>query len=165
MLETIEYKKTLDSFYNYLFGVVKLHRDAIPKLKDELMLIQSNSIDELSDNLNHQQIFLYQIKNFDQEVAAYMEKLGVSGKNISEVISQFPEDEQDRFAKLLAEFKEVAKEIEFYKNKCQTLLQTKLHVVNKNIAQYKAKQEKTTYGEDGKNDSTIKIPSAFEKSI
>lgn len=165
MLETIEYKQTLDSFYDYLFGVIKLHRDTIPKLKDELMLIQSNSIDELSDNLNHQQIFLYQIKNFDLEVAAYMEKLAVSGKNISEVISQFPEDQQDRFAKLLAEFKEVAKEIEFYKNKCQTLLQTKLHVVNKNIAQYKAKQEKTTYGEDGKNDSTIKIPSAFEKSI
>ncbi|WP_296560053.1 flagellar export chaperone FlgN [uncultured Acetobacterium sp.] len=165
MLETIEYKQTLDSFYDYLFGVIKLHRDTIPKLKDELMLIQSNSIDELSDNLNHQQIFLYQIKNFDQEVAAYMEKLNVSGKNISEVINQFPEDQQDRFAKLLAEFKEVAKEIEFYKNKCQTLLQTKLHVVNKNIAQYKAKQEKTTYGEDGKNDSSIKIPSAFEKSI
>lgn len=165
MLETIEYKQTLDSFYDYLFGVIKLHRDTIPKLKDELMLIQSNSIDELSDNLNHQQIFLYQIKNFDQDVAAYMEKLNVSGKNISEVINQFPKDEQDRFAKLLAEFKEVAKEIEFYKNKCQTLLQTKLHVVNKNIAQYKAKQEKTTYGEDGKNDSTIKIPSAFEKSI
>lgn len=165
MLETIEYKQTLDSFYDYLFGVIKLHRDTIPKLKDELMLIQSNSIDELSDNLNHQQIFLYQIKNFDQDVAAYMEKLNVSGKNISEVINQFPEDEQDRFAKLLAEFKEVAKEIEFYKNKCQTLLQTKLHVVNKNIAQYKAKQEKTTYGEDGKNDSSIKIPSAFEKSI
>ena len=165
MLETIEYKQTLDSFYDYLFGVIKLHRDTIPKLKDELMLIQSNSIDELSDNLNHQQIFLYQIKNFDLEVAAYMEKLNVSGKNISEVISQFPEDQQDRFAKLLAEFKEVAKEIEFYKNKCQTLLQTKLHVVNKNIAQYKAKQEKTTYGEDGKNDSSIKIPSAFEKSI
>jgi len=164
MLETIEYKQTLDSFYDYLFGVIKLHRDTIPKLKDELMLIQSNSIDELSDNLNHQQIFLYQIKNFDQEVAAYMEKLNVSGKNISEVINQFPEDQQDRFTKLLAEFKEVAKEIEFYKNKCQTLLQTKLHVVNKNIAQYKAKQEKTTYGEDGNNDSSIKIPSAFEKS-
>jgi len=165
MLETIEYKQTLDSFYNYLFGVIKLHRDTIPKLKDELMLIQSNSIDELSDNLNHQQLFLYQIKNFDQDVAAYMEKLNVSGKNISEVISQLPENEQERFEKLLAEFKEVATEIEFYKNKCQTLLQTKLHVVNKKMAQYKAKQEKTTYGEDGKNDSPIKIPSAFEKSI
>ena len=165
MLETTEYQETLDSFYNYLFGVIKLHRDTIPKLKDELMLIQSNSIDELSDNLNHQQIVLYQIKNFDQDVADYMEKLGVSGKNISEVIDQFPKDEQERFAKLLTEFKEVAKEIEFYKDKCQTLLQTKLHMVNKNIAQFEAKQEKTTYGEDGKEEGGVKLPSAFEKSV
>jgi len=137
MLETNEYKETLDSFYNYLFGVIKLHRETIPKLKDELMLIQSNSIDELSDNLNHQQIFLYQIKNFDQDVAAYTEKLNVSGKNLSEVVQQFPEDERTRFEELLAQFKETANEIKFYKDKCQTLLQTKLHMVNKNIAQYK----------------------------
>ncbi|MDK2941264.1 MAG: hypothetical protein PWP56_777 [Acetobacterium sp.] len=165
MLETNEYKETLDSFYDYLFGVIKLHRDTIPKLKDELMLIQSNSIDELNDNLNHQQIFLYQIKNFDQDVATYMEKLNVSGKNISEVISQFPESERPRFKELLTQFKETAKEIEFYKNKCQTLLQTKLHMVNKNIAQFKAKQDKMTYGEDGKKEGSVKIPSAFEKNI
>jgi len=94
-----------------------------------------------------------------------MEKLGVSGKNISDVISQFPPSEQSRFETLLFEFKEVSKEITFYKDKCQTLLQTKLYEVNKNIAQFKAKQDKMTYGEDGKNDSPIKIPSAFEKSI
>lgn len=165
MLETNEYKETLDSFYDYLFGVIKLHRDTIPKLKDELMLIQSNSIDELNDNLNHQQIFLYQIKNFDQDVAIYMEKLNVSGKNISEVISQFPESERPRFEELLTQFKETAKEIEFYKDKCQSLLQTKLHMVNKNIAQFKAKQDKMTYGEDGKKEGSVKIPSAFEKNI
>ena len=165
MLETTEYQETLDCFYNYLFGVVKLHRETIPKLKDELMLIQSNSIEELNDNLNHQQIFLYQIKNFDQEVAGYMEKLGISGNNLSEVIKQFPQSEQSRFAALLIEFKEVSRELTFYKEKCQTLLQTKLHEVNKKLAQFKAKQDKMTYGEDGKNDSAIKLPSAFEKSI
>ena len=165
MLETIEYKKTLDSFYNYLFGVVKLHRDAIPKLKDELMLIQSNSIDELSENLNHQQIFLYQIKNFDQDVVGYMEKLGINGTNLTEVIRQFPLSEQSRFEALLVEFKEVSRELTFYKDKCQTLLQTKLHEVNKKMAQYKAKQDKITYGEDGKEEGSVKLPSAFEKSV
>ncbi len=165
MLETTEYQETLDRFYNYLFGVIKLHRETIPKLKDELMLIQSNSIEELNDNLNHQQIFLYQIKNFDQEVAGYMEKLGVSGNSLSEVMKQFPESEQSRFEALLFEFKEVSRELTFYKDKCQTLLQTKLHEVNKKMAQFKAKQDKITYGEDGKNDSPVKIPSAFEKSI
>lgn len=165
MLETKEYEETLDSFYDYLFGVVKLHREMIPKLKDELMLIQSNSIEELNNNLNHQQIFLYQIKNFDQEVADYMKKLKVDGGNLSEVIQGFPTEQRPRFEELLTQFKDTAKEIAFYKDKCQTLLQTKLHVVNKNIAQFKSKQEKTTYGEDGKEEGKVNIPSAFEKSI
>lgn len=165
MLETTEYKETLDSFYNYLFGVIKLHRDSITRLKDELMLIQSNSIDELGENLNHQQVFLYQIKNFDEDVAAYMEKLSLKGNNLTEVICLLPVDEQDRFNELLSQFKETAKEIDFYKEKCKVLLQTKLYTVNKNMAQLKTRQEKTTYGEDGKEEGKIKIPQTFEKSI
>lgn len=165
MLETKEYKETLDSFYDYLFGVVKLHRDMIPKLKDELMFIQSNSIDELSDNLNHQQVYLYKIKNFDNVVADYMTKLNVNGKKLSEVVLQFPADEQMRFFELLGQFKETTKEIEFYKEKCQTLLQTKLHTVNKNIAQFNLKSDKTTYKQDGKESEKQKLINTFEKSI
>ncbi len=165
MLETEEYKKILDSFYDYLFGVIKLHRETIPKLKDELMLIQSNSIDELSDNLNHQQVFLYQIKNFDKEVSSYADKLSLKGKTLSEAIQQLPETEQPRFRELLADFKKTSTEISFYKEKCQALLQTKLFEVNKSIAQVKAKQDKTTYGENGKEDIKISLPSTFEKSI
>ena len=165
MLETIEYKETLDSFYNYLFGVIKLHRDTIPKLKDELMLIQSNSIEALGDNLNQQQVFLYQIKNFDEEVSGYMEKLSLKGKDLTEVIQQLPIDEQERFNELLSRFKETAKELDFYKEKCKTLLQTKLYAINKNMAQLKSKQEKTTYGENGKEEGSFNIPKTFEKSI
>lgn len=165
MLETKEYKETLDSFYDYLFGVVKLHRDTIPKLKDELMLIQSNSIDELSENLNHQQIFLYQIKNFDQDVADYMKKLNLSGKKLTEAVQQLPEAEQMRFYELIGQYEETVKEIKFYKEKCQTLLQTKLHVVNKNIAQFELKNDKTTYKQDGTETEKTKLPRTFEKSV
>ncbi|AFA49253.1 flagellar export chaperone FlgN [Acetobacterium woodii] len=165
MLETKEYEETLDSFYDYLFGVVKLHREMIPKLKDELMLIQSNSVEELNNNLNHQQIFLYQIKNFDQEVAEYMKKLKVDGERLSEVVLQFPADKQMRFFELLGQFSETAKEIAFYKEKCQTLLQTKLHTVNKSIAQYDLKSDKTTYKQDGKESEKTKLINTFEKSI
>jgi anion-transporting ArsA/GET3 family ATPase len=165
MLETKEYKDTLDSFYNYLFGVIKLHRDTIPKLKDELMLIQSESIDELSNNLNHQQLFLYQIKNFDQEVEGYMEKLDLKGKNLTEVIQQLPENEQMRFYELLGQFEQTVKEMQFYKEKCQTLLQTKLYAVNKKLAQFDLKKDKTTYGQDGKETEKPRLPKTFEKSI
>lgn len=165
MSEIKNNKQTLDSFYDYLFGVIKLHRETIPKLRDELMLIQSNSIDELNDNLNHQQIFLYQIKNFDKEVADYMKKLNLTGKNLSQVVLQLPKDEQMRFYELLSQFEETMKEIQFYKEKCQTLLQTKLHMVNKNIAQFELTRDKSTYREDGTEVGRLNLPSTFEESI
>jgi len=160
-----ENKKVVDNFYDYLFGVIKLHRETIPKLKDELLLIQSNSIDELNDNLNHQQLFLYQIKNFDEEVADFMNKLNLTGKKLSEVIQQLPEDEQMRFYDLLGQFEETSMEIQFYKGKCQNLLETKLHVVNKKIEQFKLKSDKTTYSEDGTEVENVTLLKAFEKSI
>lgn len=129
------------------------------------MLIQSESIDELSNNLNHQQLFLYQIKNFDQEVEGYMEKLKLKGRNLSEVIQQLPENEQMRFYELLGEFEQTVKEMQFYKEKCQTLLQTKLYTVNKKLAQFDLKKDKVTYGQDGKETEKLSLPKTFEKSI
>jgi len=156
-------KPILDDFYQYLFGVIKLHQEMIPKLKDELMLIQSNSLDELNQNLNQQQIFIYQIKNFDEKVADYMKQLNLNGNNLSEVVKQLPQDEQKRFDGLLEQFREISREIQFYKEKCKTLLETKLYVVNKNIAQFERSSDKKTYQEDGTE--SFKLPSAFEKNI
>ena len=165
MSENKNYKQILDNFYDYLFGVIKLHREMIPKLKDELMLIQSGSLDELNINLNHQQLFIYQTKNFTVDVAGYMNELNLTGKNLSEVIKQLPRDEQLRFDELLSQFEKTSREIQFYKEKCQTLLEMKLHQVKKNIAQSKLKSDKTTYQEDGTEVGSINFPRTFEKSI
>jgi len=156
-------KPILEDFYQYLFGVIKLHQEMIPKLKDELMLIQSNSLDELNQNLNQQQIFIYQIKNFDEKVADYMKQLNLNGNNLSEVVKQLPQDEQKRFDGLLEQFRETSREIQFYKEKCKTLLETKLYAVNQNIAQFERNSDKKTYQEDGTGN--FKLPSAFEKNI
>jgi hypothetical protein len=165
MSENKNDKQIVDDFYNYIFGVIRLHRELTPKLKDELMLIQSNSLDELNQNLNYQQTFIYQIKNFDEKVADYMKKLNLNGKNLSEVIKQLPQDEQERFDGLLQQFRETSREMQFYKEKCKTLLETKLYVVNKNIAQFDLKSDKTTYQEDGTETKKTEIIRTFEKSI
>ena len=165
MAEKKEFKQILDCFYGYLFGVVKLHQEEVPKLKEELALIQEDNIEGLNSNLNLQQSFLYQIKNFDIEVAGYMNQLNLSGRNLSEVILQLPQEEQMRFYKLLSEFEVTIKEVQFYKEKCQSLLQTKLYVVNKKISSFELKKDKTIYGKDGKEAETSAFPKTFEKNI
>lgn len=165
MSENKNDKEILDDFHTYLFGVIKLHQEMIPKLKDELMLIQSNSLDELNQNLNYQQIFIYQVKNFDEKVADYMKQLNLSGNNLSEVIKQLPQDEYERFDDLLKKFEKTSREMQFYKEKCKIILETKLHVINKNIAQFELKSDKATYQEDGTEAKKTEIIRTFEKSI
>lgn len=160
-----DFKQILDCFYGYLFGVTKLHQEEVPKLKEELAFIQEDNIDGLNSNLKLQQTFLYQIKNFDKEVAGYMNQLNLSGSNLSEVITQLPEEEQMRFYELLSQFEVTMKEVQFYKKKCQSMLQTKLYVVNKKITGYELKKDKTTYGKDGKEAETSTFPKTFEKNI
>jgi len=165
MSATKDFKQILDCFYKYLFGVTKLHQEEVSKLKDELALIQGDNIEGLNTNLNLQQSFLYQIKNFDVEVAGYMNQLRLSGRNLSEVILQLPQEEHMRFFKLLSQFEETMKEVQFYKKKCQSMLQTKLYVVNRKISGYELPKDKTTYGKDGKEAENSTFPKTFEKTI
>ncbi|WKY45529.1 flagellar export chaperone FlgN [Eubacteriaceae bacterium ES2] len=157
--------ETIEQFYNYLFGVIKLHRDLIPKLKDELMLIESGSVEALTENINRQQGFVMQTKEFDKEISRYMKALNLEGKNVTEVVAQLPEEYHLRFYGLIGEFNSTVKEVQFYKEKCKILLETKLHLIEKKIESSRTHDVKGTYSESGKKDKTAHLPNAFEKKI
>jgi len=157
--------ETIEEFYNYLFGVIKLHRDLIPKLKDELMLIESGSVEALTENINRQQSFVLQTRRFDQDVKKYMEALNLRGNNITEVVAQLPEEYRLRFYGLIGEFDETVKEMNFYKEKCKVLLETKLHIVEQKLSTVENRNVNKLYSQDGKKDSSISLPKTLEKKI
>jgi Mg2+ and Co2+ transporter CorA len=155
----------IEEFYQYLFGVIKLHRDLIPKLKDELMLIESGSVEALTENINRQQSFVLQTRRFDQDVKKYMEALNLRGNNITEVVAQLPEEYRLRFYGLIGEFDETVKEMNFYKEKCKVLLETKLHIVEQKLSTVENRNVNKLYSQDGKKDSSISLPKTLEKKI
>ena len=155
----------IEEFYNYLFGVIKLHRDLIPKLKDELMLIESGSVEALTENINRQQSFVLQTGRFDADIKKYMDGLNLTGNNITEVVVQLPEEYRLRFYGLIGEFDQTVKEMNFYKEKCQSLLELKLHLVEQKLATFENRNVNKLYLPDGKKDSTISLPKTLEKKI
>ncbi|WKY48552.1 flagellar export chaperone FlgN [Eubacteriaceae bacterium ES3] len=155
----------IEEFYQYLFGVIKLHRDLIPKLKDELMLIESGSVEALTENINRQQSFVLQTSRFDQDVKKYMEALNLKGNNITEVVAQLPEEYRLRFYGLIGEFEETVKEMNFYKEKCKSLLDLKLHTVEQKLNTYENRNVNKLYSQDGKKESNISLPKTLEKKI
>jgi|LGOV01.1.fsa_nt_gb hypothetical protein len=159
------YQESLEKFHNYLFDIVKLHQAIIPYLKKEIDLIEADDIEGLNRNLNEQQRFSYQMKNFDTEILKYMNQLNVKGKNLSEVILHFPQEQQMRFFWILSQFETAVKEVQFYKEKCEVLLQTKLYLINKKITGVEGRNDNGTYQENGKEKSNVSFSKIFEKKI
>jgi hypothetical protein len=106
-----------------------------------------------------------QTKEFDKEIARYMEALNLEGKNVTEVVAQLPEAYHLRFYGLIGEFNTTIKEVEFYKEKCKLLLESKLHLIGKKIEAIQTREGNQTYSEVGKKDQPMRLPNAFEKKI
>ncbi|GAB1477117.1 hypothetical protein MASR2M70_19530 [Bacillota bacterium] len=159
-----DYLKILDSFHEYLFGIVKLYEDILPVIKDELEAISREDIRSLDENLKIQQALLYRTKNFDNEVAGYTSRLNIDAENLSSLILRLPEDQQLRFYAILGRFAAAIQEVSFYKEKCRVLLQTKLYTIDKALAGSKGIVENKTYGPDA-SDETAKTSKSFETIV
>lgn len=161
----MKYEQTLDSFYDYLFGILKHYQNAIPVLKEELEAIQEDRIDDLNDSLKSQQALLLQTRGFDSTVSSYLSRLDMKAVNLSEMIAQLPESQRLRFSEILGQFGLAIKEVDFYKEKCRLLLQSKLHIIDKTLAKQEHQKDNTIYNEKASEVTGSLFPKSFEKKV
>lgn len=165
MTDKQEFKTALDQFYEYLSGILKLYRSAVPVLKEELEAITQDQIEVLDQSLKSQQALLLQTKSFDQQTASYLSRLNIKAENLSEMAQQLPEAERFRFFDLLGEFDLTMTEVNYYKEKCRVLLQSKLYTIDKALSGQDLKKDNTTYNQNAAEVHGTLIPKAFEKKI
>ena len=165
MTERKEYQQTLDGFYDYLSGILKCYQEAIPVLREELNAIEEDRIEDLNNSLKSQQALLLQTRGFDGTVSDYLSSLSMSATNLSEMIVQLPEEERLRFSEILGQFGLAIKEVDFYKEKCRTLLQSKLHVIDKRLARQAHAQDHTIYNENADQIHDDRTSKTFEKKV
>jgi hypothetical protein len=165
MTDNKEFKTALDQFYEYLSGILKLYRNSVPVLKEELEAIAQDQIEVLDQSLKSQQALLLQTKSFDQQTASYLSRLNIKAENLSEMAQQLPEAERFRFFDLLGEFDLTMTEVNYYKEKCRVLLQSKLYTIDKALSGQDLKKDNTTYNQNAAEIHGTLIPKAFEKKI
>ena len=157
--------KALDQFHEYLRSILLLYQNAIPVLKEELEFILQDNIDSINECLKLQQALLLQTKSFEQNVASYLTKLNISAKTLSEMILKLPNEEQLRFYFLLGQFQQVMIELNFYKEKCRVLLQSKLYSIDKVLSKQEVQKNNTTYNQNATEVLGTLIPKSFETKI
>jgi hypothetical protein len=165
MNDTKEFDMTLNQFHEYLTGILKLYQNAVPVLKEELEAIMQDEIDTLNQSLKSQQALLLQTKSFDQQTAGYLTRLNIKARNLTEMAQQLPKDHQYRFFELLGEFELTMTEVNYYKEKCRVLLQSKLYTIDKILSKQDLPKDNTTYNQNAAEVHGTLVPKAFEKKI
>jgi hypothetical protein len=165
MTDNKEFQIALDQFHEYLTGILRIYQSAVPVLKEELEAIMQDQMDVLDQSLKSQQALLLKTRNFDQQTADYLSRLNIKAKNLTEMAKQLPDDEQLRFFGLLGEFELTMTEVNYYKDKCRVLLQSKLYAIDKVLSKQDLPKDNTTYNQSAAEVQGTLFPKSFEKKI
>jgi glutaredoxin 2 len=165
MTDNKEFQIALDQFHEYLTGILRVYQRAVPVLKEELEAIMQDQMDVLDHSLKSQQALLLKTRNFDQQTADYLSRLNIKAKNLTEMAKQLPDDEQLRFFGLLGEFELTMTEVNYYKDKCRVLLQSKLYAIDKVLSKQDLPKDNTTYNHNAAEVQGTLFPKSFEKKI
>ncbi|MDR2355987.1 MAG: flagellar protein FlgN [Clostridiales Family XIII bacterium] len=158
-------RPVIDEFYDYLQGVKEVYADIIPVLREEIDRIARDDIAALDETLKKQQALVLRTRNFDDKIASYLAKLGIAASTLTETVQAFPEDDRFRFYDFLGEFDRIVGQVDFYRNKCRELLQSKLYSIDRRLENIPNKRESVTYDANAGEVTKSLHSKTFEKKI
>jgi flagellar biosynthesis/type III secretory pathway chaperone len=158
-------KAVIDELYDYLLSVKQIYTDIVPVLREEIDRISRDDVAALDETIKQQQALVFRTRSFDDRIAEYLKRLGSAAPTLIETVQGFPEDERFRFYDFLGEFDQVIEQVNFYRDKCRELLQSKLYSVDKQLAAIPHKWESTTYDNKAGEVTKSLHSKAFEKKI
>jgi hypothetical protein len=158
-------RAVIDEFYDYLQSVKGICTDIIPVLREEIDRIARDDIAALDETLKRQQALALRTRNFDDKIAGYLKRLGITASTLTETVQAFPEADRFRFYDFLGEFDRVVEQVDFYRGKCRELLQSKLYGIDKRLADVPNKWESVTYDKTAGEVTKFLHSKTFEKKI
>lgn len=157
--------KQLEEFYTYLRQLLGVYDRLVPVLEDELNILLREDLPALDENLKAQQVLVSQTRNFDQTVEGYYQKLKTRGNTLTEFAMQLDPTNRLRFFELLAQYDITFRQINFYRDKCRSLLQTRLHGIDKVLSAHSIPRDKATYDKSASGIQSGLLPKSFEKKV
>ncbi|HVI41911.1 MAG TPA: flagellar export chaperone FlgN [Anaerovoracaceae bacterium] len=159
------FDKTLDAFHEYLSQVLDLYQKIVTMLQEEFEYILKDDLQALDESMKSQQALLFKTRNFDKMILQYQSELDISGNTLAEMINQFPTEKRQLFQTISGQFQITIDEINFYKEKSRSLLQTKLYQIDKELSKKSANKDNTTYNQNAAEVRSSLFSKAFEAKI
>lgn len=137
--------EAIEKFYAYLEELLQNYTNLAALLRQKLAAVERFDINSLDSIMKDEQVHVLLAKNFESRIATYKKDLGLTGDTLSVIIPQLPDNEQPRFDAIFAKLKEKLAEVKDANLTCQTRIEEKLVVIEKNLHKLD-KTETHTYG-------------------
>ena len=122
-----------DKFYQYLEELHQNHVHLSGLLVAKLDAVIEADLDRLDKIIKEEQVFVLVSKSFDSNLKRFKQELSLSGDTLSQIVTELPPEERQRFRDLFERLKLSLEETKALNQKSQDLLDQYLHKINKSI--------------------------------
>jgi hypothetical protein len=130
----------MDEFIAVIKDLIHLFQDLIQIEQDKLVAAQKNRISFIEDSMNKEQAAILKLRGLDKKREHCQEQLGYKGCTFREILSKVSGDEYIQLNELFEDLSEHVKLFQDINESAQSLIEIKLHKIDKAIIQSRDKK-------------------------
>ena len=131
-------------------------------LDHKLKALEDYNIQKIDAVMKEEQVHVLASRGFEKNLAKFRTELSLEGETLSEVISNLPEEEQERFTELFERFQIVIESAKELNETCQKILKTRMDEIGKVLK--KVDGDTSTYN-PGEEHGEKRAPKPMSQSI
>ncbi len=117
----------LDILYNILEEQLHLYEEFMKIEEEKYNVILADNVSRLDEIVAEEQVFFLKSRGLDQKREHALKDLGLTGKNLKEVIESIDNSSKDRFSDMHKKIFNILHTFKEKNNQCQDLVQIRLH--------------------------------------
>lgn len=157
----------LDNLYNILEEQLHLYEEFLKIEEEKYSVILADNVSRLDEIVTEEQAFFLKSRGLDQKREHILMEVGLTGKNLKEVIESINTSDKDRFSEIHRKIFNVLHTFKEKNNQCQDLVQIRLHRAQAMVRKLdESKANNKVYFKDGNSDEIdVKKTNFISKKI
>ncbi|HAN43928.1 MAG TPA: hypothetical protein DCP97_00910 [Ruminococcaceae bacterium] len=154
-----------ESFTQILQEQISLYKSLLAVEKNKFDVIVAQQVGHLEDIINQEQALIMKSELLEQNRIQTQVNLGYGTKTLKQLIAELEPDKSEILLALYNELMPLVMDVKFYNDRCQSLVQIRLHDIERNLSAISAAAGAATYKNDGKKTAPNYSNSVLIKSV
>ena len=135
-------EKQATTFYELMQQYLVFYKEFLEFEKTKLEDVTNNRIDLIDNHVKKEEVFLLRSKGFEVKRESFLKELGLDDLTMSEIIEKTPEGSKEKLSLIFSELSEVLLDLKEINSRCNSMIELRLHRIEKTINQLDENQQK-----------------------